>query len=220
MLWSHDHQVLPFSPAASLFPTRWIAVHCQPETSFSVASFLDSSSFRWDWMKRKCSWNRIHQLGCDRDIPNTSNQLNGVVKQSLSHDRLWRQVLHQNILLILKPLSAAAGPWNLTNIMREIKLMALHGSYVIWKRSVRLPESKKTIICAEVNYSEGKNADVSRPCALSQHALSNHVNDNFDIFDFHLEIVSKCHSPVETRLAEVRAITNQRPQINRKREKA
>ena len=58
--------------------------------------------------------------------------------------------------------------------------------------------------------------------ALSQHALIKHPSytNDLDIIDFHLEIVTKCHSPVEARLAEARAITNQRPQINRKHKKA
>ena len=55
--------------------------------------------------------------------------------------------------------------------------------------------------------------------ALAEHLNVAHGNLPFTIFNFDLDIVKKCEGPVEARLAEARAISVQRPQINRKHEK-
>ena len=54
-------------------------------------------------------------------------------------------------------------------------------------------------------------------CALAEHAIMAH-NSDLSIDDFDLDIIRKCKSPVETRLAEARAIGTLRPQLNRKHE--
>ena len=55
--------------------------------------------------------------------------------------------------------------------------------------------------------------------ALAEHAHEAHNNRSIFITDFDLDILRRCRAPVETRLAEARAITVQRPQLNRKHEK-
>ena len=55
--------------------------------------------------------------------------------------------------------------------------------------------------------------------ALSEHAHKVHNNRPFQITDFDLEILRRCRAPVEARLAEARAISNQNPQLNRRHKK-
>ena len=55
--------------------------------------------------------------------------------------------------------------------------------------------------------------------ALSQHVLNAHSQQKIVLTDFNLDILIQCRSPVETRLAEARAIDNQKPHLNRKHEK-
>ena len=54
--------------------------------------------------------------------------------------------------------------------------------------------------------------------ALSCHINSVHNGVCTDISKFHLQIINKCDTPVSTRLAEARAISIQRPALNRKHE--
>ena len=56
--------------------------------------------------------------------------------------------------------------------------------------------------------------------ALSCHLKSVHQDQLAKIADFDLEILARCQTPVATRLAEARLITNLRPKLNRKFEKA
>ena len=55
--------------------------------------------------------------------------------------------------------------------------------------------------------------------ALSEHVLNAHRQQKCTLTDFNLDILIQCHSPVETRLAEARAINSQRPPLNRRYEK-
>ena len=54
--------------------------------------------------------------------------------------------------------------------------------------------------------------------ALSDHATKAHSNKPFKISDFDLQILRKCHTPLEARLIEARMITTHRPNLNRKYE--
>ena len=55
--------------------------------------------------------------------------------------------------------------------------------------------------------------------ALAEHVHGVHSNRPFFITDFDIDILHRRRAPVETRLAEARAIKVHKPQLNRKHEK-
>jgi len=72
-----------------------------------------------------------------------------------------------------------------------------------------------------LRYREHRNSVNSKDfkSALSEHIITMHRNEELNLSNFDLQIVSKCKSPVETRLTEAREITNHRDLINRKHER-
>ena len=56
--------------------------------------------------------------------------------------------------------------------------------------------------------------------ALADHAQKIHSTKPMNISDFDLEILSRCYTPLQTRLTEARLISSHRPDLNRKHELA
>ena len=56
--------------------------------------------------------------------------------------------------------------------------------------------------------------------ALADHAKKVHSTKPMNISFFDLQILSRCHTPPQTRLTEARLISSHRPDLNRKHELA
>ena len=134
------------------------------------------------------------------------NKLGKTVKTALKEKR--DRVKHQNCIIC--------------NILPDNFMC--NDRFVVYKFTCRIcnecyiGETCRPFNCrfSEHKRSLNKNDDKS---ALSNHFKVVHERLSANISDFDLQIVKKCSNPVETRLAEARAISTYRPALNRRHEK-